>query len=252
MTGELLLVRAREPWTELAAEPVEFPSSEGANVVVSPGSRWCPPLWTGIVVLGRAGVVTVPSRRAAELMAGAAGTLSAEELVTPDRLRAVLPVLDVLGPASLCYLDRADFVPARGCAAVGEAVYDHAGLSALLAGAGEEDADESGLADITSPAFVLSECDDVVAAAGYQTWPRSVAHLSVLVAAGQRGRGLARVVASAAVAHALAAGLLPQWRARAYASKCVAFALGFQELGAQLSVRLGETVSPGLAGETAV
>ncbi|GAA5613407.1 GNAT family N-acetyltransferase [Streptomyces platensis] len=251
MTSEFLLARAREPWTELAAEPVEFPSSEGANVVVSPGSRLCPPWWTGIVVLGRAGVVTVPSRRAAELMAGAS-TLSPEELVDPDRLRAVLPVLDVLGPASLCYLDRADFLPVRGGVVVEEAVHDHDGLSALLAGAGEEDTDESGLVDITSPAFVLSESDDVVAAAGYQTWPRSVAHLSVLVAPGQRGRGLARVVASAAVAHALAAGLLPQWRARANASKCVALALGFQELGAQLSVRLGETVSPVLAGETAV
>lgn len=43
---------------------------------------------------------------------------------------------------------------------------------------------------------------------------------------------------SAAVAHALTAGLLPQWRARAQASRRVARALGLRELGSQLSVRL--------------
>ncbi|NEB68512.1 GNAT family N-acetyltransferase, partial [Streptomyces fulvissimus] len=51
-------------------------------------------------------------------------------------------------------------------------------------------------------------------------------------------RGLARQVASEATAHALAAGLLPQWRARPAASRRVAAALGYRELGAQLSVRL--------------
>ncbi|MGW1158619.1 GNAT family N-acetyltransferase [Streptomyces sp. NPDC002519] len=123
-------------------------------------------------------------------------------------------------------------------------------LAALLARAGEEDAGESGLEDITSPAFVLRESDDVVAAAGYHAWPRSVAHLSVLVAPGHRGRGLTRAAASAAVAHALGAGLLPQWRARPHPSKRVALALGFQELGTQLSVRLDDAVSrdAGLAG----
>ncbi|MFD6391459.1 GNAT family N-acetyltransferase [Nocardia sp. NPDC055029] len=54
----------------------------------------------------------------------------------------------------------------------------------------------------------------------------------------RRGQGLARATASAAVAHASAAGLLPQWRARVPQSRAVARALGFRELGAQLCVRL--------------
>ncbi|MES9512173.1 GNAT family N-acetyltransferase [Streptomyces sp. NPDC000609] len=62
----------------------------------------------------------------------------------------------------------------------------------------------------------------MVAAAGCRSWPQSVAHLSVLVAPHCRGRRLARAVASAAVAHALDAGLLPQWRARPYPSQRVA------------------------------
>ncbi|MFE9783266.1 GNAT family N-acetyltransferase [Streptomyces sp. NPDC005775] len=204
------------------------------------------------MVLGVAGIVTVPSVQVAKLMAGASMKLSAEELVDEDRLREVLPVLDVLGPASLFYLDRAGFLPARGAAAVETVVCGDDELAVLLVRAGEEDAGEAGLEDITSPAFVLREGDDVVAAAGYQVWPQSVAHLSVLVAPGHRGRGLARVVASAAVAHARDAGLLPQWRARPHPSRRVALALGFRELGSQLSVRLGDAVAPALAGETAV
>ncbi|MFD3663840.1 hypothetical protein ACFWVF_25200 [Streptomyces sp. NPDC058659] len=47
-------------------------------------------------------------------------------------------------------------------------------------------------------------------------------------------------MASAAVAHAIAAGLLPQWRARPHSSRRVAAALGFEELGAQLSVELAQ------------
>ncbi|WP_328543875.1 GNAT family N-acetyltransferase [Streptomyces europaeiscabiei] len=249
MTSNLLLGRARELWSELAVTPVKFSSSEGANIVVSPASQLCPPLWTGVVVLGGASIVTVPSVQVAELMAGASRKLSNEELVDEGRLREVLPVLDVLGPASLLYLDRADFFPVQGGAAVEKVTCGDDELAELLARAGEEDAGESGLEDITSPAFVLRDGDKVVAAAGYQAWPRSVAHLSVLVEPDHQGRGLARVVASAAVAHALDAGLLPQWRARPYPSRRVALALGFQELGSQLSIRLGDGGPPALAGE---
>ncbi|MFF4728857.1 GNAT family N-acetyltransferase [Streptomyces mirabilis] len=64
------------------------------------------------------------------------------------------------------------------------------------------------------------------------------AHIGVLTAPGARGRGLARVTGSATVAHALAAGLLPQWRARPPASRRVAAVLGFEELGSQLSVEI--------------
>ncbi|MFG1809605.1 GNAT family N-acetyltransferase [Streptomyces sp. NPDC049040] len=242
MTGDPLLDQARNLWRELAAEPVDFPASGGANTVVSPGSRLCPPSWTGIVALGGSAIVTAPSRRDARLMAAASSGLSDEELADGQRLREVLPVLDVLGPASLCYLDRDCFQPACGGSAVEEV--RGGGTAALLVRAGEQDAAESGLEDITSPAFVLRESGVVVAAAGYSTWTQSVAHLSVLVAPGCRGRGLARLVASAAVAHALGAGLLPQWRARPLPSLRVARGLGFRELGCQLSVRLDDTAPP--------
>lgn len=71
--------------------------------------------------------------------------------------------------------------------------------------------------------------------AGFREWPGGTAHLCVLTAPRVRGRGLARQVAAAATAYALASGHLPQWRARPAASRRVARALGFRELGSQLS-----------------
>jgi hypothetical protein len=45
-------------------------------------------------------------------------------------------------------------------------------------------------------------------------------------------------LASTVTAHALDAHLLPQWRARPEPSRRIAAALGYQELGAQISFRL--------------
>ncbi|MFC8825004.1 GNAT family N-acetyltransferase [Streptomyces sp. NPDC057137] len=250
------VTHARALWTELAGVPVEFTSP--ADVVVAPDSLLCPPGWAGIVRIGDAAVITAPDARSAEAMGEAARQLSYEELVDPVRLGVALsgtaPLLDVLGPAALSYLERGrdsfvPFVPAKARpeetgGTVERAASDAGALNALLATVGKDDADEAGLDEITSPAFLLreggggGEGGDVVAAAGYAAWPRSVAHLCVLVAPHHRGRGLATIVASAAVSHALDAGLLPQWRARPYPSRRVAAALGFRELGAQLSVRI--------------
>jgi predicted GNAT family acetyltransferase len=67
----------------------------------------------------------------------------------------------------------------------------------------------------------------------------------VLTASAARGRGLARAAASAAVAHAIQEGRLPQWRARLPASRRVAHALGFRELGSQVSIRLAAAATSG-------
>jgi len=89
-----------------------------------------------------------------------------------------------------------------------------------------------------------------VAAAGYRDWPCNTAHLCVLTAATARGRGLARATASAAVTHAIHEGKLPQWRARPQASRHLARALGFRELGSQASIRL-TAPPPALTAATA-
>ncbi|MFI6731316.1 GNAT family N-acetyltransferase [Nonomuraea sp. NPDC050451] len=229
------LDRARDLWAGLAGTPVTFPASGDVNVVVSPGSSLCPPGWTGVVALGGAILATVPDAGLAEPVRSALPDLGHTDLA---RLPERLPVLHVLGPATLAYLDAGDFVAAPATAEVERLPADHPAIRALLASVPEEDADESGLEEIASAACAVREGGDVVAAAGFRPWLDTAAHVSVLTAPRCRGRGLARLAASAAVADALAIGLLPQWRARPEQSRRVARALGFREHGAQISIRL--------------
>ncbi len=163
--------------------------------------------------------------------------LPVEVLTDPDQLRAVLPFTEALGPASLAYLDECDLQPAE-LDTVDAIPRGHADLATLLASVPMHDADECGLAAITSDAFVVRHGNHVVAAAGYQRWSKELTHLCVLTEPSQRGRGLARAAASAAVADAVANHLLPQWRARPEPSRRVAQALGFRQLGAQLSIQI--------------
>ncbi|MFI9367025.1 GNAT family N-acetyltransferase [Kitasatospora sp. NPDC053057] len=239
MSIDPLLARARGLWEELASVPVSFAPTGGVRVVVSPESRMCPSGWVGLVVLGNSAIVTVPSEDTAETVRNALANLPVGAIAGAHSVRGVLPVARVLGPAALAYVsdDRFRSVAARRLT-VEQISGEHPDLRELENLALADDSDEAGLGEITSPAFVVREGGQVVAAAGYRSWPSRTAHVSVLTAPAWRGRGLARATGSGAVAHALAAGLLPQWRARVDASRRVALTLGFRELGAQLSVEL--------------
>ncbi|MFI6600588.1 GNAT family N-acetyltransferase [Nonomuraea sp. NPDC050536] len=203
------------------------------SVVVSPESWLCPPRWAGVVALDGAILATVPDPQLVEPLRGAllehAGDLAG--------LAAGLDAADVLGPATLAYLAAEDFAAAHDDA-IEALPADHHDLRDLMTSVEKQDADESGLEEITSSAFVLRSGPKVIAAAGYRDWLNTAAHMSVLTSPEHRGRGLARGVASAAVADALANKLLPQWRARPEPSRRVARALGFQEVGSQISIRL--------------
>ncbi|GAA3225517.1 hypothetical protein GCM10010532_057850 [Dactylosporangium siamense] len=224
----------------MAGTAVAF-HTERIDVAVSPQSLLCPPGWVGIVVLGSAAIATAADATIAELVRRAVHGLPASALTDPATVRARLPIGQTLGPATLAYCDPAAFRPADPSSTVETIPADHLDLAVLLTRVPPEDADEADLTDITSPAFVIRGAAGILAAAGYQAWPRATAHLSVLTAPAERGRGLARAAASTAVATALQAGLLPQWRARPEASRRVARALGFSELGSQLSVHLRPT-----------
>jgi hypothetical protein len=191
----------------------------------------------GIVSLGDAVIATAPDDHLAGIVRRVLGGLSPTAITDPAVVRDVLPVGQMLGPATLAYCDTAGFRPA-GSEAVEAIPAGHADLTGLLSRVPAEDADECGLADITSRAFVVRSGAEVVAAAGYEMWPGDAAHIGVLTAPAHRGRGLARVVATAAAADALESDLLPQWRARIPASRRVARRLGFQELGRQFSIRV--------------
>ncbi|MFB8018038.1 GNAT family N-acetyltransferase [Streptomyces rubiginosohelvolus] len=239
MPMDPLVSRARALWQELAAAPgAAFGTPGRPKVLVAPDSALAPPSWVGVVAVGDAALITAPTDRAANSVRSALTGLTTAALTDPATVARLLPVADTLGPAVLGYLAQDALRPAGRTATLTTALPpEHAGLRALLAEAGPSDAGESGLADVTSPVFVVRRGAEVVAAAGYEHWPRDTAHLCVLTAPDARGRGLARQAAYAATAHALAAGLLPQWRARPPASRRVARALGYREVGRQLSVR---------------
>ncbi|MCF1597916.1 GNAT family N-acetyltransferase [Streptomyces muensis] len=239
MSTDPLVVRARGLWEHLARVPVSFGSPGSVSVVVSPGSGLCPVGWVGVVVLGGSAIVTAPSDSAARVVRDALGKLPLEAVADSALVREVLPVARVLGPAALSYVSAAGFRPVEtGALTVQQLPVAHSDLRHLEKTAGHEDAGEAALDELTSPVFVVREHGQVVAAAGYRVWPKRTAHIGVLTAPRARGRGLARVTGSAAVAHALAVGLLPQWRARPPASRRVAAALGFEELGSQLSIEI--------------
>ncbi|GAA1411908.1 hypothetical protein GCM10009639_63810 [Kitasatospora putterlickiae] len=235
----LLLDRARGLWRDLASVPVVFGEEGEVRVVAAPGSRFCPPGWVGVVLLGGATVVTAPTEADADRVREAVAGVPAADLADASVLARTLPIGRVIGPAALAYVSEAAFRPvAPGGLSVERLPAGHPELTALERAAGQADADEAGLDEITSPAFVVRLDGRVAAAAGYRDWPARTAHLAVLTAPGRRGRGLARLTGSAAVRHALAQDLLPQWRARVPASRSVAAALGFADLGSQVSVAL--------------
>jgi GNAT superfamily N-acetyltransferase len=255
----MLLDRARRLWGDLARVPVGFPEPGQVRVVVSAESRLCPAGWAGVVAIRGAVLATVPHEGSADPLRAALTGLTDHSgsprvlsgltdhggsprpligLGDLGRLPGALAVEDVLGPASLAYVDSGGFVAADGSATVERLPAEDADVGALLDAADEAETGESGLREIVSDAFVLREGREVVAVAGYRPWLDTAAHVSVLTAARRRGEGLAKVVASAAVADALERGLLPQWRARPEASRRVARALGFDEVGAQISVKI--------------
>ena len=238
-----LTVRARELWEFLAGTGARFGAP--VRVTVSPESQLCSPGWAGIVVIEGAALATAPDQETARLIEQALGGLAADALTSAGVLGRRLPIAEIRGPATLAYLDPADFRPQP--AATTPLDLDHPDLQAFLQAAEAADLQESGMGEITTPTFAIRQDGQVVAAAGYRDWPCGAAHVSVLTAAAVRGRGLARTAASAAVAHAIAEGKLPQWRARPEASRRVARTLGFRELGAQVSVRLA-AADPALPG----
>ncbi|SOD64117.1 Protein N-acetyltransferase, RimJ/RimL family [Streptomyces zhaozhouensis] len=243
--GLITDVRAR--WEGWAGVPVSFPATGEVNVVVAPDSGLCPPGWVGVVTLEGAGIATAPSRPSAAAVRAALDTLPVGARPAPDAVRGALPVAEVLGPAALAYVSAEGFRPRAAPARVPveRLPARHADLARLAELASREEVGEASLDGITSPAFAVRDGGRVVAAAGYERWPGGVAHVCVLTGARWRGRGLARTTASAAVAHALAAGLVPQWRARVPASRSVAAALGFRELGTQVSLLLADAPGTG-------
>lgn len=223
-----LVDRVLALWTGLAGPGAAFHDGPVLRPLVTEAAGTCPPGWCGIVTIGDRHLSTAPDARRARALAHAPAKAPAGD---PSSVAT-----EVLGPAHLAYLDGP---PAT---TPSEEVHTDRPVDALLRACSPADVDEGGLADTTSPTFVVLRDGVPAAAAGYQRWTvaggPAVAHLSVLTHPAFRGHGLARTVGAAATAHAHAHGLLCQWRARPAASLRVARSLGYTVLGSQLSLLL--------------
>src|SRR5215471_8524473 len=172
MCPPTLTARSRALWEGLADVPAEF--GPVLLVAVSPTSRLCPPRWVGIVVIADAVLAT------AHTVQQALGTLPAASLTDPGTLSARLQLGEMLGPACLAYLHPAEFRPHYGPIAVEQVLPHDEGLRQLIAACDVADVEESGIEEITSPAFAIRDHGTIISAAGYRDWPSETAHLSVL------------------------------------------------------------------------
>jgi GNAT superfamily N-acetyltransferase len=241
-----VLDRIREVWRLELRAPGAF-RGPGRHVEVRPEADATRD-WVGVVRLAGATCVSLPPGAAGRRRHLDALDLDADLTDPAVFARAVGPVRRSIGPATLAFLDpaaaaardqpRLGFLPAR-----------HDAVRRLAAACAGDDAEESGLLEVDSPVAVWRAGDLVVAASGYRVWHGRLANLSVLVHPGHRGRGLGTAVAAGAVAGSVAAGLLPQWRARTtlLASRRIARSLGFVELGRQTTYEL-PAPPPGPAG----
>jgi hypothetical protein len=168
MPAAALAIRARELWEFLAegratgeAEDVGEAGAEDAarprfapavRVIASPRSALCPPGWAGIVVLGDAALATAPDPGTARLVEQALGGLPAASLTDAYVLRNRLPVDAILGPASLAYLDPAEFRPQPGDAVITILGLDDPDFREFLLAADPGEVAESGLEEVTTPA----------------------------------------------------------------------------------------------------
>jgi len=206
------------------------------TVVTAPEARTAPPGWIGAIRLGDAALITAPTSVLADAIRNLVGALEPTQICEPSVIFGVDRPAKILGPTTLSYLDATRFRPASRAVSVIEVGPE---IEALETAAGDADADEAGVGDVMSPVFVTRSTDgSVTSACGYRIWDDAVAHMSILTHPDHRGHGLGRTVGSAATAHALTAGLLPQWRAIRPDSIAIAHSLGYATIGAQLSFRL--------------
>jgi hypothetical protein len=148
-----------------------------------------------------------------------------------------------LGEAQLFFCDA--LPQFEGPAAV---VSSEAGLvRALERRCPPDDVAEADLGGVAHPFVLVDETDAPEAAqptplagAGYDIWEGILAHLAVITPPDERRKGYAGRIAAVAVEEAMAAGLVPQWRARtdSTASQRTARRAGFVFAGTQTSVLL--------------
>ena len=103
---------------------------------------------------------------------------------------------------------------------------------------------EHGGSEAHGPLFgSFDSAGGLAALSGYEVWNGTIAHISIVSRTAERGRGYGRAAVALATRHALAAGLVPQYRTlfSNAPSMGIARRLGFVEYGRSLAIRLVPT-----------
>jgi GNAT acetyltransferase len=145
----------------------------------------------------------------------------------------------IIGPTVIAYTDPVSFRPVT---APGTRLLELAEIGALgeLAAACGDEWEDGDIDPLRLPIAGRFEGGVLLAAASYAVWGDQLAPVGVVVDPRRRAAGHGRAVASVVCAHALAHGLVPQWRTLEanLASRAVAKALGFELRAAYFAVRL--------------
>lgn len=194
-----------------------------------------PDLQAAVVVrLGGAIVVAAPERALSPLRRIAGPRL----LDVTSLLGALAPLRpNLFGVASLSFADRRTIAPVTAGAV---RVATDADVEAVLSRCSTDERDESGLLHMLTRWIASGDDGEPGGVAGYEVWGAGLAHVGVAVAGPSRRRGLGARAATAAVVHAVGAGLVPQWRCRLdnAASTRVGERLGFARVGEQVAIDL--------------
>jgi GNAT superfamily N-acetyltransferase len=206
--------------------------------------RGTPGIW--MLVAGGAPIVSMPADVFASLGERAASwtaaTLSDEAYLLRE-LSGLAPgrVGKVIGPAPISYGSR-ESLDLRDAARAIAVPSESASVAALEAACGD-DWHDGGSEAKGEPLFgCADETGQLAALASYKVWESAIAHIYIITHPHRRGRGFARAAVARAAEHALAAGLLPQYRTLRANAPAIAVAkrLGFTEYGFSVYVRMRE------------
>lgn len=228
-----LIERVRRAWSVVSEVPDAFIPGT-THVVAIPASRIAPPGWCGVVALGDACLIVTPNEDVAARIEEIVQKVPAARV--PDIEWSPIGAHEVLGPAALYFTLTHPRTPTAGITVERVPAGGHQVVDLI----GRASPDEALEADVQEAivTFAAKVAGRAAAVVGYRIWPGSVAHFSALTDPVHRRHGYGLAAAREAVAHALAAGLLPQWRARPVASQRFAQTLGMQRVGTQTSIRI--------------
>jgi GNAT superfamily N-acetyltransferase len=172
----------------------------------------------------------------ADLMREAARHASQEMIFDAAFLRRALAgrIDRIIGPAFLGYLDLIDAGPDDPSVRLLD-VGDAGVLDGLRGSVTARDWEYSGL-ETGQPVAAYVASGAVVSAAGYDVWGGRIAHIGVVTRPGERGRGCGRRCVRAIAGHAIARGLIAQYRTlyENAGAMAIAHALGFDEYAATI------------------